>query len=148
MKRYFDTGVLLKLYTEEPESREVRNFVTGAGEAVFFTSLHHAECVSALRLKCFRRECGKSEAAAAILDVEEDLATGILRRQFVDWDEAWGLCRTLSAVHATATGCRTLDALHVACAIQLGARDFVTGDARQSGLARDAGLQVRSIPAG
>lgn len=145
MSRYYDTGIVLKLYTEEPESDAVRRFVVSKKQAVVFTSLHRTECVSALKLKFFRKECAESESAAAILDMEEDIASGVLKTVFVDWAAVWEECRILADAHAGTTGCRTLDALHVACAKQLGAREFVTSDARQAKLATKAGLRVVAI---
>lgn len=142
MIRYYDTGILLKLYTEEPASDSVRKFVTAHKQAILFTSLHFSECVSALQLKCFRKECEVGEAAAALLDIEADQASGVLRKTLIEWEEAWSECRNLSMAYAATTGCRTLDALHVACAKQSGARDFVTSDARQGKLAIKAGLRV------
>jgi predicted nucleic acid-binding protein len=140
--RYYDTGLLLKLYTNEKDSAPVRSFVVQRAEALAFTVMHHTECVSALRLKCFRGECHEEEAAGALRDIESDLASGVLRVAAVAWDDAWVRCRILSDAHAAATGCRTLDALHVACALQLGAEELVTGDVRQAALGRKAGLRV------
>jgi predicted nucleic acid-binding protein len=145
MSRYYDTGILLKLYTPEAGSDAVRKFVIRHKQALLFSSLHLSECVSALQLKCFRKECGESEAAAAILDLEADQAAGVLRKPFIEWEEAWTECRNLSTAHAATTGCRTLDALHVACAKQLGVREFVTSDARQMKLAGKAGLRVLKV---
>ena len=142
MKSYYDTGLLLKLYTNERDSEMVRNFVVRRREALVFTPMHHAECVSALRLKCFRGEASEEEVAGALRDIESDVATGVLRAAPVDWDAAWLRCRILSDAHATSTGCRTLDALHVACALLLGADQLMTGDGRQASLARKAGLRV------
>jgi predicted nucleic acid-binding protein len=39
-------------------------------------------------------------------------------------------------------GCRTMDILHVACAVEIGASAFLTFDKRQAELARFAGLDV------
>lgn len=142
MIRYYDTGLLLKLYTEEKESDAIRAFVTNKKQPLAFTSLHLSECVSALRLKCFRNECEEEQAAGAILDIENDLAAGVLRSAYIDWDAAWAQCRFLSDAHAATTGCRTLDALHVACAKQMGAKEFITSDERQSKLAKKAGFRV------
>ena len=142
MKRYYDTGLLLKLYTNELDAAPVRSFVVRCGEVLAFTPMHHAECVSALRLKIFRGECGEEEVAGALRDIESDLAAGVLQAVPVEWDTAWQRCRILSDAHAAATGCRTLDALHVACALQLGAEELVTGDGRQAALGRKAGLRV------
>ena len=142
MKLYYDTGLLLKLYTHERDSDAVRKFVVRRREALAFTPLHHSECVSALRLKCFRGEAGEEEVAGALRDIESDFAAGVLRTVPVDWDAAWLRCRVLSDAHAAVTGCRTLDALHVACALLLGADQMATADARQANLARKAGLRV------
>jgi predicted nucleic acid-binding protein len=48
----------------------------------------------------------------------------------------------LSADHTAATLCRTLDTLHVALALELGATEFCTFDHRQAALASLAGLTV------
>jgi len=142
MIRYYDTGLLLKLYTEEKESDAIRAFVTKRKQPLLFSSLHLSECVSALRLKCFRNECGEEQAAGAIMDIENDLAAGVLRSVYIDWNAAWTQCRVLSDAHAATTGCRTLDALHIACARQIGANEFITSDERQSKLAKKVGFRV------
>jgi hypothetical protein len=133
---------LLKLYTNESDSESVRKFAVRRGEALAFTPLHHAECVSALRLKCFRGEADEEEVAGALRDIESDVSAGVLRPAAVQWDAVWLRCRVLSDAHAAATGCRTLDSLHVACALLLGAEEMVTGDVRQAALGRKAGLRV------
>ena len=142
MKLYYDTGLLLKLYTHERDSEAVRKFVVRRREALVFTPLHHSECVSALRLKCFRGEAREEEVAGALRDIESDFAAGVLCKVPMDWDAAWVRCRILSDAHAASTGCRTLDSLHVACALLLGADQLVTADARQANLARKAGLRL------
>ncbi len=142
MKTYYDTGVILKLYTEERESGAAREFVTTRREAVYLSDLHTAECASALRLKEFRGECQARQVAQALSHISEDFRTGILKLRPVEWDAAWQRCRGLSDRHAGATGCRTLDALHVACAAIGSATEFVTTDHRRSALANLAGIRV------
>jgi predicted nucleic acid-binding protein len=48
----------------------------------------------------------------------------------------------LSRAHSRVIGCRSLDILHVASAIEIGAKIFWTFDGRQNELARQAGLKV------
>ena len=144
MRTYYDTGVILKLYTLEPDSKPVRRFVTRCGEPLYLNSLHRSECISAFRLKAFRKECTKIAATRAIADLEDDLSQGVIRLVGLDWDRVWDLCRELSDHHGAVTGCRTLDTLHVACARSLAIREFVTTDKRQTELARRAGMQVVS----
>ena len=142
MTRYFDTGIVLKLYTTEKESPAVRRFVTRGKEPLFLNSLHRSECVSAFGLKAFCGECDDASATSAINDFEDDIATGVIRILGIDWDLVWGICRVISAAHTRDTGCRTLDALHVACARSLAIREFITNDKRQSELAKRVGLRV------
>lgn len=142
MNCYFDTGLLLKLYTAEAESPSVQRFVLQRGEALRITDLHHAECVSALRLKQFRGECSPAEATGALELVTDDLRSGVLQMVAVEWNLVWNRCRSLAETHTAQTGCRTLDALHVASGLVLGAREFITSDQRQTALAAKAGLLV------
>lgn len=142
MTIYYDTGVLLKLYTEEPKSAAVRAFVTGTGEAITFLSLHQSECASALHLKAFRNECSIQQANRALGDIDEDQRRGVLQLILPDWEAAWEKTFELTQAYATVTGCRTLDALHVALALNTGFRNFATSDKRQKNLADHAGLRV------
>lgn len=48
----------------------------------------------------------------------------------------------LSSAHTAATKARSLDIMHVACAMELGMRDFWTFDKRQRALALEVGLRV------
>jgi predicted nucleic acid-binding protein len=109
---------------------------------VVFTSLHRTECVSALRLKVFRGECRLEQSNAALANLDTDATAGVLKHTALEWDEVWAQVEILARTHAAATGCRTLDSLHVASALQLGAREMVTSDGRQAALARKSGLKV------
>ncbi|MFP4166043.1 MAG: type II toxin-antitoxin system VapC family toxin [Opitutales bacterium] len=142
MSYYYDTGLLLKLYTEEPESAAVRKFCIEAGEAIPFLELHDSECVSALHLKAFRGECSVAQANRALSDMADDRRSGVLHAIHPDWQVIWARSAHLAQSYAATTGCRTLDSLHVACALELGFVQFVSSDVRQSKLAREAGLSV------
>ena len=142
MTAYYDTGVLLKLYTAEPESGCVQDIVRLRKDRIWVTELHFAECISALRLKVFRKECTEGESSAAIELIKADLKSGVLQIVEVDWDHAWHECRLLSDQFAFRTGARTLDSLHVAAARLLGVKEFLTSDSRQAKLARAIGLKV------
>lgn len=142
MKAYYDTGILLKLYVEEPESEACRKFVTRRKEPLFLSSLHLSECTSALRLKDFRGECGAGQVSEVLSHIAQDFQCGVLKTLPVDWEKAWAQCRALTEAHAAAIGCRTLDTLHVACATLAFATEFVTSDGRQAALAKLSGLKV------
>lgn len=55
----------------------------------------------------------------------------------------WDKAENLSAQYACLVNCRTLDTLHVATALLLGFRDFVSLDRRQRSLAEHVGLRVK-----
>ena len=55
----------------------------------------------------------------------------------------WRFARDLSDRHSEMIGCRTLDLLHVAAALSLGVKTFVTFDERQRAVAKLEGLTVK-----
>jgi predicted nucleic acid-binding protein len=52
------------------------------------------------------------------------------------------ICADLARRHGPRLGVRTLDSLHVACALQLKAQQFWTFDQRQAKLAKATGLKT------
>ncbi|MFM7181527.1 MAG: type II toxin-antitoxin system VapC family toxin [Verrucomicrobiales bacterium] len=142
MKRYYDTGTLVKLYTVEPESEAVARFVMDKKQAIAVCELHLSEIAAAFRLKQFRKECSAHQASAALAMVESDLRSGVLVRVSIEWGAVWESTRKLLDKHAAKTGCRTMDTLHLACALALETTEFVTTDRRQAGLATRLGLRV------
>lgn len=144
MTSYYDTGIFLKLYTAEPESAAVQKFVYSQSEKIIITDLHFCESISAFRLKAFRNECKEEESEAAIDLLKSDIRTGVVQMVDVDWQHAWLECRIISEQFASVTGSRTLDALHIALARLLGAKQFVTSDKRQFDLATKMKLVVKN----
>jgi hypothetical protein len=58
-------------------------------------------------------------------------------------DNAFELCADLGRRYGPKLGVRTLDSLHVACALELRTQRFLTFDDRQRKLAKAAGLNLR-----
>ena len=139
---YYDTGILVKLYTAEPESPAVERLVRSRGRAIPVTDLHVTECMSAFRLKEFRGECTSGQSSAAIGALEDDLSARVLVLVQPSWPDVWARCQVLVRSHTGCLGTRTLDALHVAAALVLHASEFVTSDERQATLAGACGLAV------
>lgn len=142
--RYFDTGVLLKLYLPESRSDEAAGFVNASPCKPPVSHLHELEMRSALRQKVGRGELTQVDYEALIAQIESDLATGVHERVTVSWPDVFATAEALSAAHGVATLCRSLDTLHVALAMELGAAEFCTFDLRQSQMAAAAGLTVIS----
>ncbi len=142
--RYFDTGVLLKLYLPEPRAAEAATFVNDSPGTPPVNHLHELEMRSALRQKAGRGEVTQTECEALIAQVESDLTTGVHERVTVSWPDVFATAEALSAAHGVPTLCRSLDTLHVALALELGATEFCSFDLRQSRMAAAAGLTVIS----
>lgn len=142
--RYFDTGVMLKLYLPEPRAAEAVALVNASPGKPPVNHLHELEMRSALRQKSGRDELTQTECDALIAQVESDLTTGVHERVTISWPDVFATAEALSAAHGVGTLCRSLDTLHVAFALELGATEFCTFDLRQSRMAAAAGLAVIS----
>lgn len=148
IRRYFDSGVLVKLYVSEEWSDAAVDLVQGAGEPVLFTHLHEFEVTNALRLKAFRDEVTGSELRRALAALSEDQAGGRLWCPHVEWPSVFLRAVRLSDEHTRGLGGRSLDILHVAVALGLGRTHLVSMDDRQTAVARAAGLSIQDPRAG
>jgi predicted nucleic acid-binding protein len=142
--RYFDTGILLKLYLPEPRANEAVNLVNASVNKPLFTPLHGLEMRSAIRQKAGRGEITMKECVSILEILQSDLDAYLFEMTSVSWPEVYDLAEGLSTAHGIDTLCRSLDTLHVALALELGAKEFCTFDHRQSKMAKASGLAVIS----
>jgi predicted nucleic acid-binding protein len=140
-RTYADPSALLKLYIHESASAAMSAWRSRTKGALPVTPHGRLEIVNGICLAGFRKIISAEALSDAIASFDEDLAEG----RYVDADILWRAtlrrARELSRAHTPALGCRTLDVLHVATAIELGLRYFVTFDSRQGQLAEAAGLK-------
>ena len=101
------------------------------------------EVKNAIRLKAFRNEITPTQMTQSIAAFEQDIATGRWQRPVYAVSAVEQRAEELSAGHSAVLGCRTLDIIHVAAALVIGTRDFVTFDGRQAAMAKQAGLTVK-----
>lgn len=141
---YPDTSFLVALYVDEDSSPEAREYMYRNAEALAFTPFHRLETRTALRLRVFRAESTVSELKATFQRIDEDLVEGILVHTPLLWADALREAERIGDATLTQIGVRSGDLLHVASAVVLGAREFVTFDQRQAKLARRAGLKVKT----
>ncbi len=146
MTAYFDTSVLLKSYVVEKDSATADALILQILAPIPFTHFHAIEIRTALRLKCGRGEITTAELKGALGDLQADIEAGVLDRPVYDVSNVFQKAEELSAKYAAATLARSLDILHVAAAVVIGARQFITFDARQAALAAKAGLKLGSQP--
>jgi predicted nucleic acid-binding protein len=138
---YADTGFLISLYGQDSHSATA--WLLAQNQPTFLlTSLGEAEFVNALELQIFRKEWTRSQAHAIHDNFLQHQAAAIIRGEPFP-AEAWARAVILSRRHGAVLGTRTLDVLHVACALILKPDVFLTFDKRQSQLAKAEGLRVQ-----
>ena len=140
-RTYVDPSALLKLYIHEPASAAMSAWRRRTKGALPITLHGRLEVVNGICLASFRKIINPEAFSDAIASFDEDLAEGRYVETDVLWRATLRRASQLSRAHTPALGCRTLDVLHVATALELGLRHFVTFDGRQRQLARAAGLR-------
>ena len=82
-------------------------------------------------------------AEAALAKLQANMDAGAVTVASVDWPDVHRLAEQLSARHTGANGHRAFDVLHVATALHLGAREFLTFDVNQRKLAAAEKLKAK-----
>jgi predicted nucleic acid-binding protein len=152
MRVYADTSFLVKLLTQEPGTAAAVELYRGIGRPpLFFLPLHGLEVANAIRQRAFHQRHTTSSSERTAIKRERDASLALLhkfiaRRAFVevivDMDAAIEAARGLSEKHTESLGCRAIDLLHVALALELECEAFLTADRIQGALARAEGLDV------
>ena len=142
MTVYADTSFLFALYLPEPNTPVVRDYLRAHHRALAFTSLQRYELRNAIRLAVFRDLVDEATASAALARMEQDREAGNLEDTALVWPDVLEAADALGEKHTRILGVRALDLLHVGAARALGARQLLTFDRRQHGLAMAAGLKV------
>ncbi|MEP7336099.1 MAG: type II toxin-antitoxin system VapC family toxin [Actinomycetota bacterium] len=125
---YVDASALVKLVVDEPESVALRRFVESSRPRLATSELAIVELLRAVR-------------------VAGSGADGIRRaREELDATELLDVDRELleTAVSWTSARVRSLDAIHLASALRIGAREMLVYDRRLAEAAEAAGLEVLS----
>ncbi|SRR6266704_3543264 len=142
MNDYYDTGVLLKLVIQEPESPAVITFVQTRAAPLPLHPLLEYEAKNALRAKRFRKEITARELRESLREMDEYIRLGRFERITLDLLKALDEAERLSAKITPATGCRAIDLLHISIARQLSCQNFVSLDVRQLRAAQAAGFRI------
>jgi len=137
---YLDTSFLVSLYVTDAHSIDARHRILSA-PSLWFTPLHEAEWTHTISQHVFRGQLSAVEAQRMHSKLNEHLQSG-------RWvpipipENAFDKCVDLARAHGSKIGMRTLDSLHVACALELKAETFWTFDDRQAKLAKAEGLRT------
>ena len=140
MTVYADTSFLVSSYVKDGHSVRADELLKSKPR-FWFTPLHRAEWAHAISQHTFQGIMPEAEADELYRQLEADKSDGL----WVECELPEGvfeLCTQLARRHGSKLGMRTLDSLHVACALELKSERFWTFDERQAKLAKAAGLKV------
>ena len=140
---YADSSFLVSLHRADTNHAAANAFMAKAALTLAFTPLHRVEVRNALRNAESNGEMTAADCRLAFRQIEEDLRDGLLLHTPVAWTDAFRRADDISEKHAATEGQRTIALLHVALALECGAKTFLSFDTRQRKLAKAAGLKVK-----
>lgn len=132
---YVDPSALVRLYVHQAGSREMCAWLSKVAGALPVTHHGRIELINAICRSGFMGGLDAAGLDQALADVAADFAAGRLHQVDILWRAALNRAAELSRQHTPKFGTRTLDVLHVACALELKLRHFLTFDERQRKLA-------------
>lgn len=130
MTYFFDTSALVKIFSNEPGSAKVKEFVINPKAECWISDLAFVELYSALFRKFRNNEITQQQLEVAASGIKEQLNTFIifpLEKSIIE--ESINLIKEYGKVY----GLRTLDALHISSWILCSNKDwfFVSADETQ-----------------
>ena len=144
-----DTSYLCAFYRRQDNSPAAAAYFKALPEALHVSGLLLYEFRQSVRFQVWLYARDKtrgyplSVAEVALAKLQSNLDTGALVVVTADWPDVHRLAETLSKRHTMTGGHRNLDVLHVATALHLGAREFLTFDTNQRKLAAAEKLKVK-----
>jgi len=138
---YVDPSALLKLYIHQPESARMSTWRARTKGGLAVTHHGRVEIINGICLAAFRRYITAEAMSDALASFKEDLEEGRYIQADLLWRAALKRAGDLSRMYTPSLGCRSLDVLHVASALELELKNFLTFDGRQQKLAKAAGLK-------
>jgi uncharacterized protein len=142
MAVYFDTSALAKRYVPEAGSDEVDAFLAAHPAPCVITPLVATELESILQRLARQRLIDSRFASQVRRDYAADLGAALWSMQPF---EGASFARATALMRDLGTPLATLDALHLASALELGCAGIATSDRQLVKAAQAAGLAVHSF---
>jgi predicted nucleic acid-binding protein len=148
LSTYADTSFLCALYRKQDNSERAMAENERLGEPLQVTRLLIWEFRQSARFQAFRFSNDRSvgyplrEAEKMISDLQEDIDKGLVVTMDCDLPAVLTHAERISRNRTPSGGHRSLDLLHVATAVELGVREFLSFDANQNRLAHAESLST------
>lgn len=140
MSIYADSSVLASVYVLDVHTPAAVKLLARQPD-VWVTPFHEAEVAHVISQGVFRGRFSQQQANSASQSFQNDCDAGVWHRIAFP-PNAFAGCVALARQRGARVGSRTLDSLHVACALELKAQRFWTFDQRQAKVAKAAGLKL------
>ncbi len=151
MRAYFDSGFLFKLYWQEGNTPAAQAIVLNYQPPILMSRFNEVEMLHVARRKTWllgptgQPSLTAAQFQAGLTLLEQDLASGIVARLEVDYEEVFDAALELSRKHGQTIPVKTADLLHVAM-MEFGFDDFITADRQQHDFATRAGVRSVWLP--
>lgn len=148
MIAYPDTSFLCALYRNQVNSPQAARHFAQMPEPLHIASPLLFEFRQSTRRQAYlhskdpAKGFDRTTAQTALAKFHANIAAGAIVVVPVDWADVASIGEHLSAQYTWTEGYRGFDVLHVATALHLGAREFLSFDTKQQTLARAEGLVV------
>jgi predicted nucleic acid-binding protein len=145
---YPDTSFLCALYRLQANSQDAATHFKKMNEPLhvasplLFEFRQSIRWQSYLHMKDSSKGFDRSTGVAALAKLQANIASAAVVVAPIDWADVASIAERLSAQHTWVNGHRGFDILHVATALHLGSREFLSFDVNQKKLAQKEGLKV------
>ncbi|MGB6721331.1 MAG: type II toxin-antitoxin system VapC family toxin [Terracidiphilus sp.] len=140
MNVYADSSFLVSPYVQDSHRVDFLARIS-MRPAIWVTPFHKAEVAHAIYLHVFLKKLSPDAAKNAWSEFQQDCLAGVWISVNLP-EAAWETSIDQARKYGPVLGVRTLDSLHVACALELKAERFWTFDERQARLAEAVGLNT------
>jgi predicted nucleic acid-binding protein len=142
---YLDASIVFSLYSPDRNSIFAASLIAAARAPLVLSSFCEFEVVNAFSLRVFRKEISEQEALGARRKFELNIESGVYLVRSLP-ESAFTRAKALAEKFTPSIGVRAANLLHIAAAIELGAKSLYTFDQRQHRSAQAAGLKVNQLP--
>ena len=148
MSAFADTSIVCAICREQDNSKKADLLVAAASEPIQLSSLVVFEFRQSARLQAFRfskdrtQGFSKTIASAMLSQLDANIEEGAFIVPPVDWMDVYSRADRLSVSHTYQNGHRTMDVLHIATAMHLRVKTFLSLDKNHMLLAKKEGLHV------
>jgi predicted nucleic acid-binding protein len=119
---YADTSVFVSLYLPDAHSREAQQHMA-SHPRIWLTPLHRVEWAHAIGQHVFQHKVSSREAQSVYSEFQRDREAGVWIEAALP-ERSFETCIAIARKCVAKLGVRTLDTLHVALALELGAAHF------------------------